>query len=222
MLVISTVFTASSPINYLLCLSIRSNSSSTQVLSWDWSNSVPSLDSTSASVCVCVCVCVCISCSAKSNSVTPWTIARQAPLSMEFSSQEYCSGLPCPSPGDLPNLGTEPRSPALAGRFFTVWATSTSSSFAISTTSAITFSTEVLNPSKSPMRVGINFFQTSVNAGILTSSHRDRGPWWAAVYGVAQSRTRLKWLSSSSSRMMNPFQWFSTDFAQVHQRNHYL
>ena len=43
----------------------------------------------------------------------PWTVARQAPLSMGFSRQEYGSGLPCPSPGDLPDPGIEPRSPAL-------------------------------------------------------------------------------------------------------------
>ena len=41
----------------------------------------------------------------------PWTVAYQAPPSMEFSRQEYWSGLPFPSPGDLPNPGTEPRSP---------------------------------------------------------------------------------------------------------------
>ena len=45
--------------------------------------------------------------------VFPWTIARQAPLSMGFSRQEYWSGLPFPSPGELPDPGTEPRSPAL-------------------------------------------------------------------------------------------------------------
>ena len=45
--------------------------------------------------------------------VTPWTVAHQAPPSMEFSRQEYWSGLPFPSPGDLPNPGIEPRSPAL-------------------------------------------------------------------------------------------------------------
>ena len=45
--------------------------------------------------------------------VTPWTVASQAPLSVGFSMQEYCSGLPFPSPGDLPNPGIEPRSPAL-------------------------------------------------------------------------------------------------------------
>ena len=44
---------------------------------------------------------------------TPWTVARQAPLSMGFSRQEYWSGLPFPSPGDLPNPGIEPRSPTL-------------------------------------------------------------------------------------------------------------
>ena len=44
---------------------------------------------------------------------TPWTVAYQAPLSMGFSRQEYWSGLPFPSPGDLPDPRTEPRSPAL-------------------------------------------------------------------------------------------------------------
>ena len=42
-----------------------------------------------------------------------WTIACRAPLSMGFSRQEYWSGLPFPSPGDLPDPGIEPRSPAL-------------------------------------------------------------------------------------------------------------
>ena len=45
--------------------------------------------------------------------VTPWTVAHQAPPSMEFSRQEYWSGLPFPSLGDLPNQGIEPGSPAL-------------------------------------------------------------------------------------------------------------
>ena len=45
--------------------------------------------------------------------VTPWTVAYQAPPSMKFSMQEYWSGLPFPSPGDLPDPGIEPRSPAL-------------------------------------------------------------------------------------------------------------
>ena len=44
---------------------------------------------------------------------TPWTVAYQAPLSMGFSRQEYWSGLPFPSPGDLPDPGIKPGSPAL-------------------------------------------------------------------------------------------------------------
>ena len=49
-----------------------------------------------------------------------WTIVPQAPLSTGFSKQEYCSGLPFPSPGDLPDPGIEPVSLALAGGFFTI------------------------------------------------------------------------------------------------------
>ena len=51
--------------------------------------------------------------------LTLWTIACQAPLFMGFSRQEYCSGLPCPPPGDSHNPGIEPASPALADGFFT-------------------------------------------------------------------------------------------------------
>ena len=49
---------------------------------------------------------------------TPWTVACQAPLSMEFSRQEYWRGLPFSSPGDLPNAGIKPASPELADEFF--------------------------------------------------------------------------------------------------------
>ena len=61
-----------------------------------------------------------------SDSVTPRTVDRQVPLSMGFSRQEYWSGLPCLSPGDLPNPRIKPApltSPALAGGFFTTSAT---------------------------------------------------------------------------------------------------
>ena len=55
-----------------------------------------------------------------SNSfVTPWTVACQASLSVEFSRQEYWSGWPLPSPGDLPDPGIEPASPMLPSGFFT-------------------------------------------------------------------------------------------------------
>ena len=67
--------------------------------------------------------CVCggggCACSVVSDSTTPCTGACPAPLSMEFSRQESWSGLPFPTPEDLPDPGMEPVSPALAGRCFT-------------------------------------------------------------------------------------------------------
>ena len=54
------------------------------------------------------------------SSATPWTIAFQDPLSLGFTRQEYWSGLPFPPPGDLPNRGIKPASPALEGGFFTI------------------------------------------------------------------------------------------------------
>ena len=66
---------------------------------------------------VCVCVCACAHARVLSHVqlfVTPWTIAHQAPLSVEFSRQECWSGLLFPSLGDLPDPGIEPASAALA------------------------------------------------------------------------------------------------------------
>ena len=87
-----------------------------QFLSWFLANQ-------QLSVCVCVCVCVLRH---VRFSATPWPIAYQSPLSMEFSRQEYWSGLPFPSPGNL-NPGIKPTpliSPVLAGKFFTSWTNS--------------------------------------------------------------------------------------------------
>ena len=60
-----------------------------------------------------------LSCSVVSNSLWPYG---QVPLSMEFSRQEYWSGLPFPAPGDLPYPGVESRSPALQADSLTMWA----------------------------------------------------------------------------------------------------
>ena len=61
-------------------------------------------------------------CSVISSSATLWSVAHQAPLYVEFSRQDYWSGLLFPTPGDFPDPGIEPKSlmsPALAGSFFT-------------------------------------------------------------------------------------------------------
>ena len=91
------------------------------LVSWYWEHLLcahqlrhPSLAVPSvAAICVCAKSLLCVL-----LFVTPWTIARQAPLSMGILRQEYWSGLPCSPPGDLPDP-----SPALAGRFFTTSAT---------------------------------------------------------------------------------------------------
>ena len=63
----------------------------------------------------------CLVTSVVSNTfASPWTVNRQAPLSMEFSNQEYWSGLPNLSPGELPDPEIELGSPVLAGGFFTI------------------------------------------------------------------------------------------------------
>ena len=70
------------------------------------------IQTTHGGLCVCVCVCVCVL-SHVHLFVTPWTVALQPLPSMKFSRKEYWSGLPLTSPGDLPDSGIEPRSPAL-------------------------------------------------------------------------------------------------------------
>ena len=64
-------------------------------------------------LCVCVCVCVCVSCSVISDSVTPWTVAHPALLSMGLFRQEHWSGLSFPPPGALSDPEIKPESPAL-------------------------------------------------------------------------------------------------------------
>ena len=60
-----------------------------------------------------------VSHSVMSDSLQPWHCSLQAASAMAFPRREYWSGLPCPLPGDLPDPGIEPASPALAGGFFT-------------------------------------------------------------------------------------------------------
>ena len=132
-----------------------------------------------------------------------------APLSMWFSRQEYWSVLPFPSPGDLPDPGSQPVSPASS----TVQADSLPLSHLVSWRRQWQ-PTLVLLPGKSTgsLRVGLNcvtslsLFLSCIGEGngnplqcSCLENPRDGGAWWAAIYEVAQSRTRLKWLSSSSS-----------------------
>ena len=67
-----------------------------------------------------ICCCCCLVTRVVSDSFgTSWTVAHQPPLFMGFPSQEYSTGMPFPSPGDIPDSGFETTSSALAGGFFT-------------------------------------------------------------------------------------------------------
>ena len=178
---------------------------------------------------------------------TPWTVARPAPLSMEFSRQEYWSGLPFPSPEDLPNPVIEPRSPELQAdslltelpgnslifKFvlinFKLNLKQFKLKFKILNLPRQWHPTPVLLPGKShgrrslvrcspwgheesdrTERLRFHFSLSCIGEGnsnplqcSCLESLRDGGAWWAAVYGVTQSRTRLKQLSSSSRHISN-------------------
>ena len=109
-----------------------------------------------------------------SNSfVTPWIVARQAPLSMGYSRQEYWSGLPFPSSGDLPDPGIEPVYPALAGGFFTT---------------------------ESPGKPQVNPF-TSVQSCLTLCDPMDCSPPGSSVHGILEARI-LEWVAISFSNKL--------------------
>ena len=116
---------------------------------------------------------------------TPWTVACQAPLPMGFSRQEYWSGLPFPSPGDLPDAGIEPKSllsSALAGRF---------SKISPANAGDIRDAGLIPGLGKSPGEGNGNPLQYSCLENPI-----DRGAWQAIVHGVAKSWTWLKQVST--------------------------
>ena len=110
--------------------------------------------------------------------VTPWSVVYQAPLSMGFSRQEYWSGLPFPSPGDLPNLGIEPRSPAL-----------------LADALLSELGKEPACQCRWRKRHGSGTAPGGGHGNTLQYSclekPMDRGAWWATVHGVAKSQTQL-------------------------------
>ena len=150
---------------------------------------------------------------------TLWIVAHQALLSLGFSRQEYCTGLPCIPPGDLCNPGIKPASfisPALAGEFFTTSTTWVEKAMAPHSSTLAWKIPWMEEPGRlqSMGWLGVGH-DGATSFSLFTFMHwrrkwqptlvfllgesQGRGSLVAAVCGITQSRTRLKWLSSSSS-----------------------
>ena len=119
----------------------------------------------------------------------------QAPASMGFSRQEYWSGLPFPSPGNLPNPGMEPGSPRIVDRRFLIWATKEVLKNPSVNARDIRNAVSVPGSGRSPGGGHGSPLQDS-----CLENPMDRGAWRATVHGVAKSWTQLKWLNTHSSR----------------------
>ena len=126
---------------------------------------------------------------------TPWTVARQAPLSMRFSGQEYWSGLSFPSPGDLPNAAIKHVSPATAGGFFTAEPQGSPSRFPYCYVPPAWGNSWhagglglVSGSGRSPGGGCSNPLQYS-----CLENPMDRGAWRATVHGVTKSQTQLSY-----------------------------
>ena len=127
------------------------------------------------------------------NSAIPWTVAYHAPLSMGFSRQEYWSGLPFPSPEDLRNPGTEPRSPALRSNTHYIIQSVQLNGFSCIHSSLVALTV------KNPPTMKENWVQPlgwedPLEEGLATQSSvlawrstMDRGAWWATAHGFAES-----------------------------------
>ena len=132
---------------------------------------------------------------------TPWTEDRQTPLSMGFPRQEYWSGLPCPSPGDPPNPGIEPRSSALQEVLYYLSHQGSALGLLRIVLNLLFLLSLVAQLIKNPPGCGRPGFDPWVRkipwrrawqpTPVAWRIPKDRGTWWAAVHEIAKSRTRL-------------------------------
>ena len=126
------------------------------------------------SMCVSLCVCVCTRILSRFSHVpffvTLWTVACQTSLFKEFPSQEYWSGLPCPSPGDLADTGIKPRSlmsPTMAGSF------STTSDHLVSLTLRASFSKRLPSLLMSAISPGVSRLPTLITSWLKMQGFHD-------------------------------------------------
>ena len=152
---------------------------------------------------------------------TPWTAASQAPPSMGFSRQEYWSGVPFPSPGDFPDSGIEPGSPAFQVYALTseppgkpyYWETQCLLGKHLHPLTFVKGASQVALVVKNPpanagdLRDGVPSLgredplekKMATHSSILENP-MDRGAWWATVYRVVKSQTLLNWLRTNTHK----------------------
>ena len=127
--------------------------------------------------------------------MTPWTVAYQASPSMGFSRQEYWSGVPFPSPGDLPNPGIKPRSPALqadaltseSGKIVCMWLVGFPGGSVVKNPQANAGNVDLIPGSgRSPGEGNGSLLQCS-----CLGNPMDRGAWRAVVHGVAKESNTI-------------------------------
>ena len=158
-----------------------------------------------------------------------WTVAHQAPLSMGFSRPEFWSGLKCLPPKDLSNPEIKLASLtslALADGFLTTSAMRGRRQWQPTPVllpgrpngrrSLVGYSPRGREESDTTKRLHFHFSLSFIGEGngnplqySCLENPRGRGAWWAEVYGVTQSQTRLTWLSSNSSAMRSICDKFS-------------
>ena len=131
--------------------------------------------------------------------MTPWTVARQSPLSIRFPGQEYWNGLPFPSPGDLPDAGIKSVSSALAGKFFS----------AEPPEKPYFWNKNIFSPVLMPGTFGmvLKNFQRCTITSTFSSVQFSHSVMSNSLWPHGLQHTRPPWTSPSAGVSPNPYPW---------------
>ena len=136
---------------------------------------------------------------------TPWTIAYQAPQSMEFPRQEYWSGLPFPSPGNLPDPGIKPGFPALRADAFTLWATRKAAKLLEKIKVLVPLSCPTLCD---PVEIYLDVLGPYSLISQRKSTFRKETVVGCRWIGSGKDYFKLRWLRQKALRGLIPLCWF--------------
>ena len=147
--------------------------------------------------------------------IGPWTVAHQAPPSMGFSKQEYWSGLPFPSPGDLPNPGIKLQVSRIAGRRFTIWATREGTVFCKENCSLVSNSPSILCGHQVILFLFLFFFfrlcanmNSKFQIQWSISIHCNIALTSTQIISLLEAKVTLSWLLNSFDKFLIVFETF--------------